>query len=230
MKHSTSQRIENLNVIAHELLPTPRSVKSELSVSTETARNVAAARKVVADVIKRRDHRLLVVLGPCSIHDVDAGTEYATKLKALASRVEHSLVLVMRAYFEKPRTTVGWKGLINDPFLDDSFQIEHGIRLARKFLLDVAHTGLPLSTEALDPITPQYLQDLVSWSAIGARTTESQTHREMASGLSVSHWLQERDRRRDADGNQCTEVSHDPPSIPWHQSVRAGICHPYRRQ
>lgn len=171
-------------MIAHDLLPTPRSVKTELSVSTETARNVAAARKVVADVIRRRDHRLLVVLGPCSIHDVDAGTEYATKLKALASRVDHTLLLVMRAYFEKPRTTVGWKGLINDPFLDDSFQIEHGIRLARKFLLEVAHTGLPLSTEALDPITPQYLQDLVSWSAIGARTTESQTHREMASGLS----------------------------------------------
>jgi 3-deoxy-7-phosphoheptulonate synthase len=126
------------------------------------------------------------VVGPCSIHDVGAAIDYATRLKEVADNTADALYIVMRAYFEKPRTTVGWKGLINDPYLDDSFHIEEGIRVARQLLLDIASIGLPLATEALDPVTPQYVQDLISWSAIGARTTESQTHRELASGLSCA--------------------------------------------
>ena len=178
------RQTENLNVLASELLPTPQSVKESLPLPPAVAERVAAARRGVRNILERRDHRLLVVVGPCSIHDVDAAVEYAQRLKGLAERTAGSLLIVMRAYFEKPRTTVGWKGLINDPYLDDSFHIEAGIGIARKLLLDIAALGLPLSTEALDPITPQYLHDVIAWSAIGARTTESQTHREMASGLS----------------------------------------------
>ncbi len=175
---------ENLNVLANEVLPTPYSVKEALPVPDALAERIAAARHVVRNILERRDHRLLVVAGPCSIHDVDAALEYARRLEALAQRTADSLFVVMRAYFEKPRTTVGWKGLINDPYLDDSFHIEDGIHIARRLLIDVGEVGLPISTEALDPIAPQYLHDLIAWSAIGARTTESQTHREMASGLS----------------------------------------------
>lgn len=136
------------------------------------------------DILSGKDHRLFIVIGPCSIHDIKAAHEYADRLKVLADEVSDTLVLIMRVYFEKPRTTVGWKGLINDPYLDDSFKIEDGLHIGRQLLLDLAEKGLPTATEALDPISPQYLQDLISWSAIGARTTESQTHREMASGLS----------------------------------------------
>lgn len=180
MKHKT----ENLNVLAHETLPSPRTVKGALPAAPEVAAAVLEARQRVRDILERRDHRLLVVVGPCSIHDTDAAIKYAGKLKQLARETSESLYLVMRAYFEKPRTTVGWKGFINDPYLDDTFRIEEGIWRARKLLVDITRMGLPLSTEALDPIMPQYLHDLITWSAIGARTTESQTHREMASGLS----------------------------------------------
>jgi 3-deoxy-7-phosphoheptulonate synthase len=145
---------------------------------------VANSRQVIWDILDRKDHRLFVVVGPCSIHDPEAAMDYARRLKALADELDDTLYIVMRVYFEKPRTTVGWKGLINDPHLDDSFKIEEGLHIGRKLLLDILELGLPTSTEALDPISPQYLQDLISWSAIGARTTESQTHREMASGLS----------------------------------------------
>ena len=175
---------ENLNVLANEVLPTPYAVKAALPAPETVLAQVADARRQVRKILERRDHRLLVVVGPCSIHDVDAALEYARRLNEVAARTRDSLLVVMRAYFEKPRTTVGWKGLINDPYLDDSFHIEDGIRIARQLLIDVAAMGLPLSTEALDPIMPQYLHDLIAWSAIGARTTESQTHREMASGLS----------------------------------------------
>jgi 3-deoxy-7-phosphoheptulonate synthase len=178
--------IENLNVISQELLPTPTAVKEELSVSTTVQELVGLSREVVSNILTRKDHRLLVVVGPCSIHDVGAAIDYATRLKEVADNTADALYIVMRAYFEKPRTTVGWKGLINDPYLDDSFHIEEGIRVARQLLLDIASIGLPLATEALDPVTPQYVQDLISWSAIGARTTESQTHRELASGLSCA--------------------------------------------
>jgi len=179
-----TSRLENLNIETQQLLITPEQLKARLPAAEEVRESVQAGRQAVRDILDRRDHRLLVVVGPCSIHDVDAAREYAERLRRLAAEVSDSLLLVMRAYFEKPRTTVGWKGLINDPDLDDSFRIDEGLVLARQVLLDIAALGLPLSTEALDPITPQYLQDLIAWSAIGARTTESQTHREMASGLS----------------------------------------------
>lgn len=180
------EKLENLNIESHRVLVTPEELKARLP-ATETAReSVQHAREAVRAVLSGDDHRLLVVVGPCSIHDVAAAREYAERLRRLAGEVGDSLLLVMRAYFEKPRTTVGWKGLINDPHLDDTFCIDEGLALARRLLLDIAELGLPLSTEALDPITPQYLQDLIAWSAIGARTTESQTHREMASGLSCA--------------------------------------------
>lgn len=180
MEHKT----ENLNVLAHELLPSPREIKEDLPATPEVADAVLEARRCVGNILERRDRRLLVVVGPCSIHDTDAAIEYAGRLRQIARETSESLYVVMRAYFEKPRTTVGWKGFINDPYLDDTFRIEEGIRRARKLLIDITRMGLPLSTEALDPIMPQYLHDLITWSAIGARTTESQTHREMASGLS----------------------------------------------
>jgi 3-deoxy-7-phosphoheptulonate synthase len=177
--------LQNVNVAAADPLPSPDEIRRELPLSERAAATVVAARATLADILARRDPRLFVVVGPCSIHDLAAAHEYAGRLRALAARVERTLFLVMRVYFEKPRTHVGWKGLINDPDLDDSFHVEKGIRLARRLLLDLAEQGLPAATEALDPIMPQYLSELIAWTAIGARTTESQTHREMASGLSM---------------------------------------------
>ena len=179
-------QLENLNVEKHEVLITPEDLKALLPVAEEVREAVNASRGVVRDIVARRDPRLLVVVGPCSIHDPGAALEYARRLAEFAPEVSDTLYLVMRAYFEKPRSTVGWKGLINDPHLDDTFCVSEGLHIARQLLLDVSALGLPIATEALDPITPQYLQDLISWSAIGARTTESQTHREMASGLSCA--------------------------------------------
>jgi 3-deoxy-7-phosphoheptulonate synthase len=178
-------RLHNVNVVSSELLPTPDEIKAALPLSARAEATVYGARRVLCDILDRKDPRLFVVVGPCSIHDVAAASEYAKRLAALAKRTEKTLYLIMRVYFEKPRTTVGWKGLINDPDMDDSFHIEKGIRVARQLLLHLAEIGLPAATEALDPIMPQYLSELVSWTAIGARTTESQTHREMASGLSM---------------------------------------------
>ncbi|MEM8767612.1 MAG: 3-deoxy-7-phosphoheptulonate synthase [Pseudomonadota bacterium] len=177
-------QLENLNIQSQEVLITPDHLKASLPVPPAVETEVSAARTAIGRILNREDPRLLIVVGPCSIHDVDAAKDYAERLAVLARELDDSLLIVMRAYFEKPRTTVGWKGLINDPHLNDTFEIAEGLAIARQLLLDVAAMGLPLSTEALDPITPQYLQDLISWSAIGARTTESQTHREMASGLS----------------------------------------------
>jgi 3-deoxy-7-phosphoheptulonate synthase len=177
--------LDNVNVLSQELLPTPEQVRARLPLTERARATVVGGRESVRRILDRRDHRLLVVVGPCSIHDLKAAHDYAARLKALADEVSDTLFVVMRVYFEKPRTTVGWKGLINDPFMDDSFHIEKGLQLARELLLHLAELGLPAGTEALDPITPQYLGDLVSWTAIGARTTESQTHREMASGLST---------------------------------------------
>ncbi|MGV8842325.1 MAG: 3-deoxy-7-phosphoheptulonate synthase [Pseudomonas sp.] len=176
--------IEDLNVASNETLITPEQLKREIPLTEAALRTVANSREVIRNILDGTDHRLFVVVGPCSIHDVQAAHEYAGRLKDLAAEVSDSLFLVMRMYFEKPRTTVGWKGLINDPYLDDSFKIEEGLHIGRQLLRDLAEMGMPTATEALDPISPQYLQDLISWSAIGARTTESQTHREMASGLS----------------------------------------------
>jgi 3-deoxy-7-phosphoheptulonate synthase len=178
-------QLQNVNVASSDLLATPEEIKRRLPLTSRAGETVFKSREIVRAILERRDPRLFVVVGPCSIHDVVAAREYATRLKELAARVESTMLLVMRVYFEKPRTTVGWKGLINDPDLDDSFHIEKGILLARELLLYVAELGLPAGTEALDPIMPQYLSELITWTAIGARTTESQTHREMASGLST---------------------------------------------
>lgn len=177
-------QVENLNVISQEVLVTPEEIKKELPVNESANAVVNAGRDAVRNILDRKDPRLIVVVGPCSIHDTQAALDYASRLRTLSDKVKENLLIVMRVYFEKPRTTVGWKGLINDPYLNDSFKIQEGLHVGRKLLLDIAEIGLPTATEALDPISPQYLQDLISWSAIGARTTESQTHREMASGLS----------------------------------------------
>lgn len=177
--------IENINVSAFDPMPSPEDILADLPLSTNAARTVMQGRKTLRNILERKDHRLFVVVGPCSIHDPLAGIDYANRLKKLADEVGDTLCLVMRVYFEKPRTTTGWKGYINDPDMNDSFSVDQGMKKARKFLLDVAEIGLPAGTEALDPISPQYLGDLMAWTAIGARTTESQTHREIASGLST---------------------------------------------
>ncbi|WP_097461563.1 3-deoxy-7-phosphoheptulonate synthase [Mangrovitalea sediminis] len=182
----SGEQLENLNVASQEPLITPEALKREMPLSDTAAATVTQGRQVINNILDRKDPRLIVVVGPCSIHDVKAAREYAQRLKKLSEELSETLYLVMRVYFEKPRTTIGWKGLINDPHLDDSFDIEQGLHIGRRLLLDIAEIGLPTATEALDPISPQYLQDTISWSAIGARTTESQTHREMSSGLSTA--------------------------------------------
>lgn len=178
------ERLVNTHIAGHSTLPPPREVTEHLPASEKALDTVAEGRRKICDILDGKDDRLLVVVGPCSIHDPKAALEYAERLKALADKVEDRFLVAMRVYFEKPRTTIGWKGLINDPDMNDSFHIEAGIKLARRLLLKVSGMGLRTACEALDPITPQYLSDLVCWHAIGARTIESQTHREMASGLS----------------------------------------------
>lgn len=180
-----SDRISNINVVAQDLLLTPAEIHQRMPRSESAEATVLAGRQALNNILDRQDPRLFIVVGPCSIHDLEAARDYARRLKDLADEVSDTLLLVMRVYFEKPRTTVGWKGLINDPYLDDTFHVEEGLQIARGFLLELAEMGLPTGTEALDPITPQYISDLIAWTAIGARTTESQTHREMASGLSM---------------------------------------------
>lgn len=178
--------VHNVNIKDEKVLLTPQELKQEFPLPEHLRTQIERSRKEISDIIHRRDKRQLIVIGPCSIHDPIAAVEYGKKLKALSDQVSDKLYIVMRVYFEKPRTTVGWKGLINDPKMDGSFDVETGLRIGRKLCLDLAELGLPLATEALDPMTPQYLADLFSWSAIGARTTESQTHRELASGLSMA--------------------------------------------
>jgi 3-deoxy-7-phosphoheptulonate synthase len=177
--------LTNVNVVSQETLVTPARLARSLPLGPAARAAVLAGRRSVQAVLDRTDPRLLVIVGPCSIHDLDAAREYAHRLEALAGEVGDTLMLLMRVYFEKPRTTIGWKGFLNDPYLDDSFRIGDGLRLARQLLIELARMGVPAAAEALDPITPQYLGDLITWYAIGARTTESQTHREMASGLSA---------------------------------------------
>ena len=176
---------ENIHIKSETVLITPEELKNEIPASQEVNHFIAESRQIVSNIVHKKDPRLLVVCGPCSIHDIKAAKEYAIKLKELHEQFKDTLYIVMRVYFEKPRTTVGWKGLINDPHMDDSFDIEFGLKQARELMLWIAELGLPIATEALDPISPQYIGDLFSWAAIGARTTESQTHREMASGLSM---------------------------------------------
>ncbi|MDR5902721.1 MULTISPECIES: 3-deoxy-7-phosphoheptulonate synthase [Halomonas] len=180
----TDQQVSNLNVLSQDVLITPEALKLEIPLTDAAEQTVIEGRHTIQRILDGEDPRLLVVVGPCSIHDVDAALDYARRLRRLADEVKDSLYIVMRVYFEKPRTTVGWKGLINDPNLNGSFEIEKGLHTARQLLVELSEMGLPLATEALDPISPQYIQDCISWSAIGARTTESQTHREMSSGLS----------------------------------------------
>lgn len=194
--------LNNVNISEELVLITPEELKQKYPLSRNDLHAIAQSRQTISDIVQHRDPRLLVVCGPCSIHDVDVAIDYAKRLKALASELSDSLYIVMRVYFEKPRTTVGWKGLISDPFMDGSFEMEKGLHIARKLLTELVQLGLPLATEALDPNNPQYLGDLFSWSAIGARTTESQTHREMASGLSMPVGF-----KNGTDGNLDTAIN-----------------------
>ena len=178
-------QVTDLNISSNTALPSPSDLIAEISRSSEQAAFMANSRQQIRDILNGDDKRFLLICGPCSIHDTKAGVEYAKKLAAIAEEVKDKVYIVMRVYFEKPRTTTGWKGLIMDPRLDGSDDIPEGLRQARHFLREIIDIGLPTATELLDPITPQYIADLISWSAIGARTTESQTHRQMASGLSM---------------------------------------------
>ncbi|MGC4099144.1 MAG: 3-deoxy-7-phosphoheptulonate synthase [Nitrospira sp.] len=178
--------IDNQHVIEIKALPSPRAIKTKLPITDQAAALVVETREAIRRILHGEDRdRLLVIIGPCSIHDPEAAYEYAAKLKPIADALRDRFLIVMRTYFEKPRTTLGWKGLINDPHLDGTCDIAAGVELARAILLRINQLGLPCGTELLDPISPQYVADLISWSAIGARTTESQTHREMASGVSM---------------------------------------------
>ena len=179
------QNIENINVASFDQMPTPEEVHARLPITAKAEATVRQGRDVVRAILEKRDHRLLAVVGPCSIHDPKAALEYALRLKTLADEIADTIFIVMRVYFEKPRTSVGWKGYINDPYMDDSFRVDEGMVKARELLLSINEIGLSAGTEALDPISPQYLSDLIAWYAVGARTTESQTHREMSSGLSA---------------------------------------------
>lgn len=178
-------KLSNINIVSQDVLMSPATLKALYPRTAKASNTIEQGRRAIEAILDGSDHRLLVITGPCSIHDIKAAKEYATRLKTLQQRYSDTLCIVMRVYFEKPRTTVGWKGLINDPHLNDTFDIETGLKTARELLQWLAELGLPTGTEALDPISPQYLSDLFSWSAIGARTTESQTHREIASGLST---------------------------------------------
>ncbi|WP_251360093.1 3-deoxy-7-phosphoheptulonate synthase [Kangiella sp. TOML190] len=178
-------KTNNLNIEKIDILTSPEDLKLDIPLTDKASELVAGTRQAISDILQGQDQRLMIICGPCSIHDIDSAKEYAKKLKTLADRYQDKFLILMRVYFEKPRTHIGWKGFINDPELNGSFNVKSGLRRARAFLAWLAELGLPAATEALDPISPQYLSDLISWAAIGARTTESQTHREMASGLSM---------------------------------------------
>ncbi|NEP09963.1 MAG: 3-deoxy-7-phosphoheptulonate synthase [Symploca sp. SIO2C1] len=207
-----TKTIFNINIESSQNLISPSKIKKELPLSDLAAETVLQGRQEIKNILDGKDSRKFLIVGPCSIHDLQAAEEYAQKLKTLAVQVKDRLLLVMRVYFEKPRTTVGWKGLINDPDMNDSFQIEKGLLTARRLLIKIAEMGLPTATEALDPIAIGYFSELISWSAIGARTIESQTHREMASGLSMPVGL-----KNGTDGNikvaldamQASRTSHN---------------------
>ncbi len=181
-----SQLLENLRIDSLRPLISPALLEDEIPLTPPAIETITQTRKIVSEIVKKNDERLLVIVGPCSIHDQKSALEYGTRLAELIKKYQEDLCILMRVYFEKPRTTVGWKGLINDPYLDDSFNINQGLRTARKLLRDLNIMGVPCATEFLDTIIPQYISDLISWGAIGARTTESQIHRELASGLSMA--------------------------------------------
>ena len=184
MASTESNEVHNLHITGFEYLPTPDELRQEFSLQGEALETVREGHRGVKGILDRADPRLIVVVGPCSIHNPDEAIQYARLLKLLADELSNELLILMRVYFEKPRTSVGWDGLIYDPFLDGSHKIDQGLRIGRKLMLEIAELGLPIAIEALDLISPQYLQDLVSWTAIGARTTESPTHRKLASGIS----------------------------------------------
>ena len=177
--------LENVNIKSIQTLATPAELREQVPESPAAVRTVQRGRETIERILDGDDPRFLAIVGPCSIHNLDGAAEYARRLRALADEIADAVFVVMRVYFEKPRTTVGWKGLINDPYLNDTFRIEDGLRMARRFLVSVAELGLPAATEVLDTLTPQYIGDLICWTAIGARTAEAQTHREIASGLST---------------------------------------------
>jgi len=179
-------QIHNTNIASEAVITSPNDLSKKLPITQKGKRNIMAGREVVSDILSGKDSRLMVIVGPCSIHNLEAAKEYAHKLKTLSEELKESLYIVMRVYFEKPRTTIGWKGLISDPDMDNSLDVDKGLYQSRQYLTWLAELGMPAATEALNPITPQYLADLISWCAIGARTTESQTHREMSSGLSMT--------------------------------------------
>jgi len=204
-------KIHDIHVARTEPLIAPRALKEQLPLPEPMAEWIATSREVIARIISGADPRLLCIVGPCSIHDPAAALEYAGRLASLARQVRDRIHIAMRVYFEKPRTTVGWKGLINDPHMDESCDLQSGLRIARSLLLDINRMGLPAATELLDPITPQYIADLISWAAVGARTAESQTHREMASGLSMPVGFKNRtdgDLRIAIDAIQAARFPH----------------------
>ncbi len=210
------QALENVNLTSLEELPPPRALKQRLPASAAAAETVLAARAALRAALHGSDARLVAIVGPCSLHDRAAALDYARRLRPLAAALADDLIVVMRAYFEKPRTTVGWKGLVNDPRLDGSCDVASGLSLARELLLEISALGLPCATEFLDPVTPQYLADVVAWAAIGARTAESQTHREMASGLSMPVGI-----KNGTDGN--VQVALDGVVAARHPHVFLGI-------
>jgi len=181
MKYNT----DNVRIISSAPMVSPNTLIKKFPQSAKASKGVFRARQVIKEILYGEDKRLMVLVGPCSIHDTKAAIEYANKLVKLKEELDEDLFIVMRVYFEKPRTTVGWKGLINDPYLDESFDIDKGLATARKLLSDLGEVGIPVGVEYLDVLTPQYLSDLISWGAIGARTTESQSHRELASAYLV---------------------------------------------
>ena len=177
--------LDNINIRSIQTIATPSQLRAQLPVPAPAVKTVREGRETIENILDGNDPRFIAIVGPCSVHNLDAAETYARRLKALADEISDAIYVVMRVYFEKPRTTTGWKGLINDPYLNDTFRIDDGLRMARNFLLKIATIGLPAATEALDTLTPQYIGDLVAWTAIGARTAEAQTHREIASGLST---------------------------------------------
>ncbi|MGA2914935.1 MAG: 3-deoxy-7-phosphoheptulonate synthase [Sedimentisphaerales bacterium] len=192
---------DNLNIVQFKSLITPEQLKEKYPPTDETSHLAAQARRDIQAILTNRDKRRIVIAGPCSLHDSKASFDYAARLKKLQDKFQQKLLIIMRTYFEKPRTSIGWKGMIYDPFLDGSYDIEEGLTRARDILLEISKTGLPCATEFLDPIVPQYLADLISWAAIGARTTESQIHRQMASGLSMPIGF-----KNSTDGNLISAV------------------------
>ncbi len=196
------KKIDDLRILGSKSLISPLDLKKEFPMTNKSSQIVIESRNIIGNIIKGEDKRLLAIVGPCSIHDPAAAIEYSEKLNNIRKRIEDRIYIVMRVYFEKPRTTIGWRGIITDPHLDGSYDIAYGLRTARKILLDITSTGLPAGTEMLDPIVPQYISDLISWTAVGARTAESQIHRNLASGLSMSVGF-----KNTTDGNFDTAVN-----------------------